>query len=173
MIRAEGIKAVVKIIPKRLFQLISISLLLLLGIQMLFWILNNDGLYKTIASQIGFLEEGSPEKTLLSVFLVFFALFIPWLAVVLVLRSFTADMTTLKDEMAYLKGQAQPELFKSSVHKSRFMGVIAIVIGLVLLGADVIIWNKTQEGYIALWLAVPVSFILGIYAIVTGRFPKR
>jgi hypothetical protein len=162
-----------KIIPKRLFQLISISLLLLLCIQMVSWILNNDGLYRTIASQIGFLEEGSPEKALLSVFLVFFALFIPWMAIVLVLRAVTADMATLKDEMAYLKGQSQPELFKSPEQKARFMGVIAIVIGIVLLGADVIIWNKTQEGYIALWLAVPASFILGIYAIVTGRFPKR
>ena len=163
----------VKIIPKRLFQLISLSSLLLFCIQIASWVLNNDGLYKMIASQIGFLEEDSLEKTLLSVFLVFFALFIPWMAVVLVLREFTADMKTLKDEMAYLKGQSQPELFTSPVQKSRVMGVIAIVIGIVLLGADVIVWKRTHEGFIALWLAVPVSLILGIYAIATGNFPKR
>jgi hypothetical protein len=163
----------IKIIPKRLFQLIGLSTLLLLGIQIAAWILNNDGLYKAIANQLRFLADGSVEKTLLSALLVFFILFIPWMIVILALREFTADVKTMKDEIAYLKGEVEPELFNTPAQKARFMGVIAIVIGLVLLAINILVWHTTHDGFISLWLAVPISFILGLYALATGNFPQR
>ena len=162
-----------KIIPKRLFQILGLGSLLLLCIQVASWVINNNGLYKLIAQQISFWEDGSLEKTLLSGVLAFFALFIPWMIVILILREFTVGMATMKDEIAYLKGESQPELFKSPEQKARFMGLIAITLGIVLLVVNAIVWNITHDVLVALWLAVPVSFVIGIYAIATGSFPRR
>jgi predicted tellurium resistance membrane protein TerC len=163
----------IKIIPKWLFQIIGFGSLLLLGFQLIAWILNNDGLYRIIANLMSFLEDGSLLKTLLTIVLAFFAVFIPWMVVILLLREFTANVKTMKDEIAYLKGESQPEVFDSPTQKARFMGIIAIVVGVVVLGIDIVVWNTTHEGLLSLWLAVPISFALGIYALVTGSFPKR
>jgi hypothetical protein len=163
----------IKIIPRWLFQVVGLGSLLLLCIQLVSWVVNNDGLYKSIADLLRFLEDGSLEKTLLAIVFTFFVVFIPWMVVILLLREFTANVKTMKDEIAYLKGQSQPEVFTSPTQKARFMGIIAIVIGVVLLGIDIVVWNATHEGLVALWLAVLVAFVLGIYALVTGNFPRR
>ena len=162
-----------RIIPKHLFQIIGFGSFILIGIQIASWVLNNDGLYKLIANLIPFWEDSSLEKTLVAGVLVFFALFIPWMIVILILREFTAGMMTMKDEIAHLKGESQPELFKTPEQQARFMGVIAIAIGIVILVINVIVWQIAHEGLISLWLAVPIAFIVGVYAIATGNFPRR
>jgi hypothetical protein len=161
-----------RIIPKWLFQVIGLGSLLWIAIQAVSWIVNEDGFYRLIAGRISFLED-SLEKTSLAILVLFFASFIPWLIAILILREFTADVKTMKDEIAYLKGQSQPELFETPSQRGRFTGVVAIGMGVLLGGIDLLIWNTMHDGFVALWLAAPVSFILGVYALITGNFPRR
>lgn len=157
-----------KFIPKRLFQAAGFgSLIALIGLTA-FWGINNTGWYRRIAGGLDFLDNPLFQHTAAALF-TFFALFIPWFVVILIVREFTRDMVTMQDEIAYLKGEPRPPtLLDRPTEKAIFKGVVSLVVGVVLLVVDAIVWKTGDSICLRLWVAVPVAFVLGFYWLVSG-----
>lgn len=162
-----------KFIPKRVFQLVAFSTLFLLLVQTMLWGMNDSGLYAPISKRIEFVKDAMMQSLLAGLF-TFFALFIPWLAVMLFFREFAQGMATMKDELAYLKGEPLPTAFEDNPRQQKIvMGMVGIVIGFALAFINVLVWTQSEDGLLALWCAVPVSLVMGVWWMIEGLRMKN
>ena len=162
-----------KFIPKIVFQLIAFGTLIPVIALTAYWGINDTGAYRPIREFLDFMED-TEVASLLAALLAFFVLFIPWLIVMLFIRQYAQGMATMADEFAYLRGEKPtPELFQDPASKLMFQGAIALLTGVILIIVNAIVWVTVEDGFIGLWLAVPISFCMGIYYLIRGWMMKR
>lgn len=168
---------IVKVIPKPIFQIIALGLLLLIIALAVSWSINETGLFPAIRDLLGGVLGDVDNESLLNIFVGFFtftALAIPWMVLVLILREYTHGMATMKDEFAILKGQPLPAELDLTPKQTRIVqGIFCIVFGIVLIFINLLVLDATDGTFFwVLALGVPVSIILGIVYLAQGLAMK-
>ncbi len=174
-------------IPKRVFRIIVLSLLLVAVGIWINWLVRGTGPYTWLQQRLAFI--GLRESQVLGALLAFILVFVVWMIPTLVLR-YLSDMPPLHQELALTEGKSLPRLFKESLHtqqqtqaerlalpahapsRRRFfqnMGWVGIGVGL---GAWFVTWLAWYlSGQI--WptpLAVGIVGVLGgLFSVISGR----
>jgi len=186
-----------RVIPKWLFQLLALLLLLVCVALTIYWTVGEEGLYGLLEQILDARWRGLSGK-LMGGFFTFLVLFVGWLVAVLPLRKLS-HMPTLEEELGqevesvsdlvsglsqlYEREQAKnEELYRAREplsprlrRRARRIGVAYVVVGLALLVATGLGLAVSLELGQILWLQVllallaPAFILAGLYQIMTGK----